>query len=398
MTENHTGMQTAHRPSKRPNDPRFSPGPTRKNPNWTWATLEQAALGRSHRSTAGKAKLQEVIDRSKAILKIPKDWKVAILPGSDTGAVEAALWSLFGQRPVDVLAWENFGNDWAIDLTQELPINDVRFLEADYGQMPDLNSVNFSHDVCFTYNGTTSGVCVNGGEWIPSNREGLVLCDATSAAFAMPLPWDKLDIVTWSWQKVLGGEAGHGMLALGPRAQERALTYKPSWPVPKVLRLHNGDKLDEGLFNAVTINTPSLLATEDCLAALDWAETIGGLEALITRSKANAAAFDTWITAAPWADYLCEEPRYRSTTSLCFKIIDPAFTALSREEQNAFCKRLSQRLADEGAAYDLDAYRTAPPGFRVWGGGTVEAEDITLLGPWLDWAFAQEKTSLLGKN
>lgn len=385
-----TTPNAAGKPAARPADARFSPGPTRKFPGWSLDRLASAELGRSHRSKPGKAKLAEVIDRSKAVLGMPDDWRLAIMPGSDTGAVEAAIWNLFGERPVDVLFWEAFGKDWAIDVVSELKL-DARVLEAEFGMLPDLGQVDFDRDVCLTWNGTTSGVRMPSGDMIPADRKGLVLADATSAAFAMDLPWDKLDIVTWSWQKVLGGEAAHGMMALGPRAVARLAQYTPDRAIPKIYRFRKGDGVNEDLFRGATLNTPSLLATEDAIASLEWAESIGGLPALIARSRANFTAMESWINRTDWADFMAVDPATRSTTSICVRITDPVFDALDEDTQRGFIKHMLGLLGDEGVAYDIEGYRSAPPSFRIWGGGTVEASDIEALTPWLDWAFTVTK-------
>ncbi len=377
-------------PVSRPVDARFSPGPTRKFAGWSTDHLAGAALGRSHRSAVGKAKLKSAIDRSKAILGMPEGWRLGIIAGSDTGAVECAMWNLLGPRPVDVLVWEAFGKDWAVDVTDELKLKG-RTIKADFGDLPDLSSVDFAHDVVMTWNGTTSGVRVPNGDWISDDRDGLVIADATSAAFAMDLPWDKLDVVTWSWQKVLGGEAAHGMLALGPRAVERIESYSPDRAIPKIYRIRKGAGLNESVFEGATLNTPSLLAVEDHLAGLDWAESIGGLNGLIARSQANFDAMAKWIERTPWAQFMATDPTTRSTTSICVTISDPVFDALDEAGQRGFVKRMLGRLAEEGVAFDIEGYRSAPPSFRVWGGGTVEASDIEALTPWLDWAFAATK-------
>ena len=385
MTPDVTG-----KPVARPSDARFSPGPTRKFEGWTPSLLADAAVGRSHRSAAGKAKLKSVIDRSKALLGMPDDWRLGIVAGSDTGAVECALWNLLGPREVDVLVWEAFGKDWAVDVISELKLQG-RTLNAEFGELPNLRGVNFSRDVVLTWNGTTSGVRVPDGEWIPADREGLVIADATSAAFAMEIPWDKVDVVTWSWQKVLGGEAAHGMLALGPRAVARIESFRPDRAIPKIYRIRKGDGLNEAVFEGATLNTPSLLAVEDCLACLDWAESVGGLPALIARSEANFAAMARWVERTPWADFMARDPATRSTTAICIAISDPGFDALDEAGRRGFVKRMLGMLSDEGVAFDIGGYRSAPPSFRVWGGGTVEAADIEALTPWLDWAFAATK-------
>ena len=382
-------MTTAPRPAARPANPCFSSGPCAKRPGWSPAVLADACVGRSHRSKPGKAKLAQAIDRTRAILGIPADHRIGIVPASDTGAVEMALWSLLGARGVDVLAWESFGKGWLTDVTKQLKLADVRIMEADYGELPDLAQVDPERDVVFTWNGTTSGVCVPDGAWIAPDRAGLTICDTTSAAFAMDLPWDRLDAVTWSWQKVLGGEAQHGMLVLSPRAVERLESCTPAWPLPKIFRLTKGGKLIEGVFKGETINTPSMLCVEDALDALAWAEGLGGLPALIARSRANLAAVDAWVTKTPWVDFLAKAPAARSSTSICLTIADPWFRALDGAAQAAAAKRIPALLDAEGVAHDIGAYRDAPPGLRLWGGATVETADIEALLPWLDWAWAQ---------
>jgi len=378
----------APRPDVRPANPNFSSGPCAKRPGWSLAALEGALLGRSHRAREPKARIVEVLARSRALLGIPDDWRVAIVPASDTGAVELALWSLLAARPVDVLAFESFSQAWATDITKQLRIADTRILAAPYGRLPDLAAVDPAHDVVLTWNGTTSGVRMPHGDWIAADRAGLVICDATSAAFAMPLPWDKLDAVTWSWQKVLGGEAAHGMLALSPRAVERLLTYAPPRPMPKIFRLTSGGKLIEGVFKGETINTPSMLCVQDALDGLRWAERIGGLPALIARSEANLAAIAEWVARRDWVEFLAEDPAARSSTSICLKLTAPWFTTLDADAQAAAVKRIAALLEDEGVANDIAGHRDAPAGLRIWGGGTVETADIAALLPWLDWAHA----------
>ena len=378
-------------PDRRPENPNFSSGPCAKRPGWSHDVLANALLGRSHRAKPGKAKLAEVIERSRRLLGMPDAMLLGIVPGSDTGAVEAAMWSLLGARGVDMLAWESFGAAWVTDARKQLGLTDLRVLQADYGRLPDLNGVDGSRDVVFTWNGTTSGVCVPDGDWIPADREGLTICDATSAAFAMPLPWDKLDVVTWSWQKVLGGEAAHGMLALGPRAVERLESHTPAWPLPKLFRLTKNGAVDRAIFQGATINTPSMLCVEDALDGLRWAEKIGGLSALIARSQANFSAIEDWVGATDWVDFLAEDPATRSTTSICLKIVDPWFQALPDEGRAAAAKALAVAIEEAGAGYDIGAYRAAPPGLRIWGGSTVERSDIEALLPWLDWAFDRVK-------
>lgn len=380
---------TAPKPGLRPANPQFSSGPCAKRPGWTLEALSSAMTGRSHRAAQPKARLAEVIERSKATLGMPEGWRLGIVPASDTGAVEMALWSLLGARGVDVLAWESFSKEWATDVLKQLKLKDARMIDAPYGKLPDLSAADWSRDVVFVWNGTTSGVRLTNGDFIPANREGLAICDATSAAFAMDLPWDKLDVVTWSWQKVLGGEAAHGMLALSPRAVARLESYTPSWPLPKIFRMAKGGKLNEGIFRGETINTPSMLCVEDALDGLRWAESIGGLKGLIARSEANLAAIAAWVARTPWADFLAEAPETRSCTSICLKIVAPWFTALAADQQAAVAKKLASLLEKEGVALDAGAYRDAPPGLRIWGGATVETSDVEALLPWLDWAFAQ---------
>ena len=377
------------RPKTRPLHPSFSSGPCPKRPGWTWQALNNALIGRSHRSTSGRERLAEILDKSKKLLGIPEPYKIAIVPASDTGAFEMALWSLLGQRGVDVLAWENFGQSWISDIQNHLKISDVRLLEAPYGSLPDLSQVDCARDVIFTWTGTAAGVSVPDGEWISPNRQGLTLCDATSAVFAVDLPWDKLDVVTWSWQKVLGGEAGHGMLVLSPRAVERLESFTPPWPLPKIFRLTTDGKLDEAIFEGETINTPSMMAVEDQRDALDWAHSIGGLPTLIARAKANFKTVEEWVQQSQWAQFLAHDPRSRSTTAICISIKASFWADLNGTEQKQFIDRLTDLLAEEGVAYDIGAYRAAPPGLRIWAGGTVETTDIQALLPWLDWAFDQ---------
>jgi phosphoserine aminotransferase len=379
------------KPANRPSNPNFSSGPCAKRPGWSVEALSGALVGRSHRSKPGKAKLAEVIERSKAILDIPEDYRLGIVPASDTGAVEMAMWSMLGPRGVDLLAWESFGQGWVTDALKQLKLGDTRTIKADYGALPDLGQADFERDVVFTWNGTTSGVRVPDADWIAADRKGLTICDATSAVFAMQLDWAKLDVVTWSWQKVLGGEAQHGMLALSPRAVERLESYAPAWPLPKLFRMTKAGRLNEGIFRGETINTPSMLAVEDALDALAWAESIGGLDALVARSEANLAALSEWVAQSDWADFLARDPRTRSCTSICLSVSDPWFRGLSAERQAEGAKRIATLLDLEGVAYDIGAYRDAPPGLRVWGGATVETADIKALTPWLDWAYAQVK-------
>ncbi|HYD64832.1 phosphoserine transaminase [Azospirillum sp.] len=381
------------KPTERPNVPNFSSGPCAKRPGWTLDALGDALLGRSHRSKPGKAKLQEVLDLSREILGLPADYRIGIVPASDTGAVEMALWSLLGPRPVDALVWESFGKDWATDITKQLKL-DARVLQAPYGRIPDLKDVDWSHDVIFTWNGTTSGVRVPNGDWIPADRQGLAICDATSAAFAMDLPWDKLDVVTWSWQKVLGGEAAHGMLVLSPRAVERLESHKPAWPMPKIFRMTKDGKLNEGIFKAETINTPSMLAVEDAIDGLKWAKSAGGLRGLIARSEGNLKLIADWQATSAWAGFLAADPAIRSCTSICLTITDPDVAKLDAAGQADFAKKVAALLEKEGVALDAGAYRDAPPGLRIWGGATVEGADIAALLPWLDWAFATVKADV----
>ena len=387
-------MTALERPAVRPANPHFSSGPCAKRPGWSLKNLEKALVGRSHRSKPGKARLVEAIEKTRSVLGVPSDYRIGIVPASDTGAVEMALWSLLGARGVDLLAWESFGEGWVSDVVKQLKLKDTRTLKAAYGKLPDLGEVNFANDVVFTWNGTTSGVRVPDGEWIPADREGLTICDATSAAFAQDLPWNKLDVVTYSWQKALGGEAAHGMLILSPRAVARLESYTPAWPMPKVFRMTKGGKLIEGIFKGETINTPSMICVEDYLDALNWAESIGGLKSLISRPDANTAPIAEWAARTPWVDFLAESVDTRSNTSVCLKIVDPKVTALSDDEQVAFAKKIADLLDKEGVAYDIAGYRDAPAGLRIWAGATIELSDMQALMPWLDWAFAQAKASL----
>ena len=385
---------TATKPGVRPVNPQFSSGPCAKRPGWDLQALKDAALGRSHRAKVGKAKLKQAIDLTREVLNVPADYKIGIVPASDTGAVEMALWSMLGARPVTMLAWESFGEGWVTDVIKQLKLKDVTELKAPYGELPDLSKVDFKSDVVFTWNGTTSGVRVPNGDWIPANREGLTICDATSAAFAQNLDFAKLDVVTFSWQKVLGGEGAHGMLILSPRAVERLETYKPAWPLPKIFRLTKGGKLIDGVFIGETINTPSMLCVEDYLDALNWAKSVGGLKGLQARSDANAKALSDWVAKTAWIDNLARKPETRSNTSVCLVVSDPAVTKLSLDEQAAFAKSIASMLEKEGVAYDIAYYRDAPPGLRIWCGATIETRDVEALTPWLDWAFEQAKASL----
>jgi phosphoserine aminotransferase len=381
-------------PGLRPQIPHFSSGPCAKRPGWSLQALTDAALGRSHRAKLGKAKLKRAIDLTREVLEVPADYRIGIVPASDTGAVEMALWSLLGARPVTMLAWESFGEGWVSDIQKELKLKDVTVLRSGYGELPDLTMVDWSADVVFTWNGTTSGVRVPNGNWIAVDRKGLAICDATSAAFAQPLDWMKLDVATFSWQKVLGGEAAHGMLVLSPRAVARLETYKPAWPLPKIFRLTKGGKINEGIFEGETINTPSMLCVEDYLDALQWAKSIGGLKALMARADANTKAVAAWVARTPWVDFLPSDPAIRSNTSVCLKIVDPAVMALSVEAQSAFAKSLAGAVEKQGAGYDIAHYRDAPPGLRIWCGASVEATDVEILTQWLDWAFATTRDAL----
>jgi phosphoserine aminotransferase len=378
------------KPDRRPRRPEFSSGPCAKRPGWTPSALSGALLGRSHRARAGKKRLQAVIERSRRLLGLPGDWKLAIVPASDTGAMEMAMWSLLGERPVDVLAWESFGQEWAADATGQLRL-DARVLSAPYGALPDLAAVDFARDVIFPWNGTTSGVRVPNAGWIPHDRAGLVLCDATSAVFAMDVDFAKLDAVTWSWQKVLGGEAAHGMLALSPRAVARLESFTPPRPLPKIFRLVKKGKLDQALFEGSTINTPSMLCVEDALDGLAWAEEIGGLPALIRRSEANLATVAEWVARSEWCAFLAKDPATRSCTSICLEIVDPAFVALDGARRGELVTSMADLLEREGVAFDVASYRDAPPGLRLWGGATVERDDIEAVLPWLDWAWTETR-------
>ena len=387
-------MTALERPATRPQNPFFSSGPCAKRPGWSLDNLKNAMLGRSHRSAAGKTRLKLAIDKTRALLRLPDDYLVAIVPGSDTGAVEMALWSLLGPRGVDVLAWEAFGKDWVVDVVKQLRLDDVRVMEAAYGQLPDLAKVDFSRDVIFTWNGTTSGVRVPNADWIAADRQGLTICDATSGIFAQRLDWAKLDVITYSWQKVLGGEAAHGMLILSPGAVERLESHTPNWPVPKLFRLTKGGKLNREIFEGATINTPSMLCVEDYLDTLAWAERIGGFDALIARSDRNAQAVTEWVGRTSWVDFLAGAPETRSNTSVCLRVVDAEISSRSLEEQAAFAGKIVKLLEKEGVAYDIGAYRDAPPGLRLWCGATVETSNLEALLPWLDWAFATLRKEL----
>jgi phosphoserine aminotransferase len=385
---------TAAKPAQRPSVPHFSSGPCAKRPGWNAQNLRDAALGRSHRAKIGKAKLKLAIELTREVLDVPADYKIGIVPASDTGAVEMALWSLLGARPVTTLAWESFGEGWVGDIIKELKLKDVTQLQAPYGEIPDLAKVDCDTDIVFTWNGTTSGARVPNADWIKADRKGLTICDATSAAFAQPLDWPKLDVVTFSWQKALGGEAAHGMLVLSPRAVERLETYKPAWPLPKIFRMTKGGKLNAGIFEGETINTPSMLCVEDYLDALNWGKSIGGLKALMARANANTKVLADWKAKTPWVDFLAKDPAIRSNTSVCMKVVDPAITSLTPDAQADFCKKLVALVEKENAGFDFAHYRDAPAGLRIWCGATVEAKDIALLTQWIDWAFAETKAAL----
>ncbi len=381
-------------PAVRPSVPHFSSGPCAKRPGWSLHALRGAFLGRSHRSKPGKAKLKRAIDLTREVLEVPADYRIGIVPASDTGAVEMALWSLLGPRPVTVLAWESFGEGWVTDTVKELKLKNVTVLRAGYGQLPDLAKVDAASDIVFTWNGTTSGVRVPNADWIAADRAGLTICDATSAAFAQPLAWPKLDVVTFSWQKALGGEAAHGMLILSPRAVARLESYTPPWPLPKIFRMTKSGKLNESLFQGETINTPSMLCVEDYLDALEWAKSIGGLPTLRARADANAGVVADWVKRTKWIDFLAGDAALRSNTSVCLKVVDPAVGRLAAEAQAAFVKGIAAALDQEGVAHDIDAYRDAPPGLRIWCGSTVERNDVEALTRWLDWAYAKAKDAL----
>ena len=385
---------TNAKPGQKPANNLFSSGPCAKRPGWTLQALKDASLGRSHRAKVGKAKLKEAIDLTRSVLGVPADYRIGIVPASDTGAVEMAMWSLLGARPVDLLAWESFGEGWVTDAVKQLKLKDARVIKAGYGDIADLASVNFDHDVVFTWNGTTSGVRVPDGNWIAADRQGLTICDATSAAFAQDLDWAKLDVVTFSWQKVLGGEAAHGMLILSPRAVERLETYVPAWPMPKIFRMTKGGKIIEGIFQGETINTPSMLCVEDYLDALHWAQSIGNLAGLMARADANAKAISDFVARQPGIDFLAHDPETRSNTSVCLIFTDPAVTALSADQQAAFAKSVASLLEKEGVALDIGAYRDAPAGLRIWCGATVETADVEALTHWIAWAMAEAKAAL----
>ncbi len=385
---------TPHKPDLRPARPEFSSGPCAKRPGWTPQSLNDAVLGRSHRGKPGKAKLKLAIDRTREVLGVPADFLIGIVPGSDTGAVEMAMWSMLGPKPVQLLAFESFGKDWVTDVTKQLKLPDVEVLDAPYGQLPDTSKVRPDADLVFTWNGTTSGVRVPNADFISADREGIVICDATSAAFAQDLDWAKLDAVTFSWQKALGGEAAHGVLILSPRAVARLESYTPAWPMPKLFRMTDKGKLNAGIFDGATINTPSLLCVEDALDALAWADTVGGFSGMKARSEANLKALEDWVAVTPWVAFLAEDKAIRSNTSVCLKVVDPAITALSEDAQADFAKKLASLLEKEKAAYDIGGYAKAPPGLRIWCGATVDTADVVALSPWLDWAFASLSAEL----
>ncbi len=387
-------MTSVTAPANKPANPNFSSGPCAKRPGYSLDNLKGAPLGRSHRAKVGKVKLKRAIDLTREVLGVPADYRIGIVPASDTGAVEMAMWSLLGARGVDMLAWESFGEGWVTDVAKQLKLKDARILKAGYGDLPDLSQVNFDNDVVFTWNGTTSGVRVPNADWIPADRKGLTICDATSACFAQRLDYSKLDVVTFSWQKVLGGEAAHGMIILSPRAVERLTTYNPPWPMPKIFRMTNGGKLIEGIFVGDTINTPSMLCVEDYIDALEWSQKVGGLEGLIGRADANTKAIADWAAKTPWVDFLAKSDDIRSNTSVCLKVVDPAITALPDDKQAAFVKAMVAAVEGAGAGYDIDGYRDAPPGLRIWCGATVETSDVAALTHWLDWAFANAKAGL----
>jgi len=387
-------MTEIKKPGRLPENACFSSGPCAKRPGWALAALKDASLGRSHRSSTGKSKLTEAIALTREVLEVPSDYRIGIVPASDTGAVEMALWSFLGERGVDMVAWESFGSGWVSDVVRQLRLDDVRVFEAPYGELPDLGQLDFDRDVVFTWNGTTSGVRVPDAGFIPEARKGLVICDATSAAFAQKLDFARLDVVTYSWQKVLGGEGAHGVLILSPRAVARLESYNPVWPLPKIFRLTKNGRLNEGIFRGETINTPSMLCVEDYLDALKWAKSLGGLPTLIGRADSNFAVLDAFVRRTPWIENLVKDPATRSNTSVCFRIVDPDIQALDAEAQAAFARAVVRRLEEAGAAYDIGAYRNAPSGLRIWAGATVEAADLEVLTEWLDWAFAVEKAAL----
>ena len=390
-------MNVLEKPDNKPNNPNFSSGPCAKRPGWDVNHLSSASVGRSHRSKPCKSKIQEVCNLSRSILKLPDNYHVAIVPGSDTGAIEMAMWSMLGERPIDILSWESFGEGWVTDVVKQLKLTEVNKITSDYGKIPNLERVDFDKDVIFTWNGTTSGVCVPNAEWIKSDRMGLTFCDATSAVFAMDLDWSKLDVITYSWQKVLGGEAQHGMLILSPRAVERLENYSPPWPLPKLFRLTKNGKFNASIFSGATINTVSMLCIEDVLDSLKWVNDIGGQQELVSRSRNNLRIIEEWVSKTSWVEFLCENNINRSSTSICLSIVDEFFKNLESEQKIKFSKFMVNLLDEEGVAYDIGSYRDAPPGLRIWGGATVEASDIKRLSPWLDWAFYQAKKEIIGK-
>ena len=379
------------KPTTKPKNPNFSSGPCAKRPGWNIQNLKTDSLGRSHRAKLPKQRLVEVINLSKQLLKIPNDYKVGIIAGSDTGAIEAAMWSLLGKTGVEVLAWESFGSDWVKDIKEQLKIKNLTIHQSDYGDLPDFQKINFDNDIVFNWNGTTSGVCLPNADWITDNRKGLTICDATSAVFAMEMDWHKLDVITWSWQKVLGGEAAHGMIALSPKSLERLSEYQPTWPIPKIFRLANNKKVIEGIFKGETINTPSMLCVEDAIDALNWIQSIGGSKGSIDKSQSNLQVVKTWIESKDWIDFLAKDSSTLSSTSICLKITDPWFLGLSADQQQLKIKEINSLLDKEQVAFDINAYRTAPPGFRIWGGATVESSDIETLLPWIEWGYQSIK-------
>lgn len=379
------------KPTTKPKNPNFSSGPCAKRPGWDIKNLKTDSLGRSHRAKLPKQRLVEVINLSKQLLKIPNDYKVGIIAGSDTGAIEAAMWSLLGKTGVEVLAWESFGSDWVKDIKEQLKIKNLTIHQSDYGDLPDFQKINFDNDIVFNWNGTTSGVCLPNADWITDNRKGLTICDATSAVFAMEMDWHKLDVITWSWQKVLGGEAAHGMIALSPKSLERLSEYQPTWPIPKIFRLANNKKVIEGIFKGETINTPSMLCVEDAIDALNWIQSIGGSKGSIDKSQSNLQVVKTWVETKDWIDFLAKDSSTLSSTSICLKITDPWFLGLSADQQQLKIKEINSLLDKEQVAFDINAYRTAPPGFRIWGGATVESSDIETLLPWIEWGYQSIK-------
>jgi len=379
------------KPTTKPKNPNFSSGPCAKRPGWNIQNLKTDSLGRSHRAKLPKQRLVEVINLSKGLLKIPADYKVGIIAGSDTGAIEAAMWSLLGKTGVEVLAWESFGSDWVKDIKEQLKIKNLTIHQSDYGDLPDFQKINFDNDIVFNWNGTTSGVCLPNADWITDNRKGLTICDATSAVFAMEMDWHKLDVITWSWQKVLGGEAAHGMIALSPKSLERLSEYQPTWPIPKIFRLANNKKVIEGIFKGETINTPSMLCVEDAIDALNWIQSIGGSKGSIDKSQSNLQVVKTWVETKDWIDFLAKDSSALSSTSICLKITDPWFLGLSVDQQQLKIKEINSLLDKEQVAFDINAYRTAPPGFRIWGGATVESSDIETLLPWIEWGYQSIK-------